>query len=159
MRKKYHGSERRKFLRLDYATPLAYKVCKKTTISKLLKGYTSNVSPAGLLCNIKGKVKKGDILWLSFKRDVLSICEELDRISLIYQSGVVGKVVRIGRRKNHTYDVGVRFITRKERNKTHIYPKIHFLKDKFRLEEPQETEEELEPQDYQKDESWRYEEP
>jgi hypothetical protein len=55
---KYKGSERRQFLRLDYVTPLAYKICKEETIHKLLQGYTSNISPAGLLCNIKEKVKK-----------------------------------------------------------------------------------------------------
>ncbi len=54
----YNGKERRKFVRLDYLSPLAYKVCKKSTISKILKGYTSNISQSGLLCNIKDKVKK-----------------------------------------------------------------------------------------------------
>lgn len=130
MRKKYKGSERRKFLRLDYVRPLAYKVCKRKTISKILQGYTSNISHSGLFCNIKEKVKIGDILWLSFDRNTLSICEGMEKRSLVYQNGVVGKIVRIERRKNHTLDVGIQFITREEKNLTHIYPKVHFLKDK-----------------------------
>ncbi|TRZ48931.1 PilZ domain-containing protein [bacterium] len=125
----YAGSERRQFVRLDYITPLAYKVCKRETISKLLQGYTSDVSAAGLLCNIKEKVHKDDILWLAFDRATLSICEDLERCSLIYQNGIIGKVVRAEHRKeDDSYAVGVQFIIREEKNLTHIYPKIHFLK-------------------------------
>lgn len=141
--KKYKGKERRQFVRLDYATPLEYKVCKKKTISKLLEGYTSNVSQSGLLCNIKEKVKKGDILWLSFDRSTLSFCEGLDKKSLIYQSGIIGKVARIERKKN-SFDVGVRFIDREEKNLTHIYPKMHFLKYQKQQAEPAEEELEIE---------------
>jgi len=127
MNKKYTGPERRHFVRLDYSTPFACKVCKKQTISKLLQGYTADVSQAGVLCNIKDKVKKGDILWLSFDRSTLSICSEIEKRSLIYQNGIIGKVVRIDDRKDKGYDVGVQFVTREEKNLTNIYPKIHFL--------------------------------
>lgn len=124
----YKGTERRQFIRLDYVAPLAYKICKKQTISKLLRGYTSNISESGLLCKIKDKVKKDDILWLSFDKATLSICERLEKRGLIYQNGIIGKAVRIERKKDGTYKVGVKFITREEKNLTHIYPKIHFLK-------------------------------
>ncbi len=122
----YRGSERRQFTRLEIATPVAYKVCKEETISKLLEGYTSNISQAGLLCNLKDRVNKNDILWLSFERSVLSMFEELDKRNLIYQNGIVGKVVRTAQKSDNTYDVGVCFITREEKNFTHIYPKVHF---------------------------------
>ena len=131
MKDTYDGPERREFMRLDFITPLAYKVCKKETISKLLEGYTSNVSQAGLLCNIKDRVKKDDILWLSFDRSTLGMCEEVERRSLIYQNGVVGKVVRV-EPKEEAYAVGVQFITREEENLSHIYPKIHFLKEEVK---------------------------
>lgn len=123
----YKGPERRQFVRLDYTTPLAYKVCKKTTVANLLKGYTADISNAGLLCNIRERVSINDILWLSFDRATLSICKDLERQSLIYQSGIVGKVVRIEHKKNGTYNVGIQFITREEKNLTHIHPKIYFL--------------------------------
>ena len=126
MDRPYRGPERRQFTRLDYATPVAYKVCKEETISKLLEGYTSNISQAGLLCNLKDRVNKNDILWLSFERSVLNMFEELDKRSLIYQNGIVGKVVRTAQKSDNTYDVGVCFITREEKNLTHIYPKVHF---------------------------------
>ena len=123
----YKGRERRKFVRLNYLTPLAYKVCKKSTISKILKGYTSNISQSGLLCNIKDKVKKDDVMWISFNRDMLGICTDLETRSLIYQNGIIGKVIRTKHKRNGSYDVGIQFITREEKNLTNIYPKVYFL--------------------------------
>lgn len=112
----YSGPERRKFQRLEYVTPLAYKVCNKDTISKLLQGYVSNVSEAGLLCTIEVKVSKDDILWLSFNRDTLTVCQEMEKRSLIYQNGIIAKVVRVEERQDKSFDVGVNFITREEKD-------------------------------------------
>jgi hypothetical protein len=125
----YRGPERRLFARFLYLKPLAYKVCKKKTISKLLQGYTANISQSGLLCKVKEKVNKGDILWLSFERSTLSFCKELEKRILIYQNGIVGRVVTIERKTKGNFNVGIQFITREEKNLTHIYPKIHFLKE------------------------------
>ncbi|MCX5702099.1 MAG: PilZ domain-containing protein [Candidatus Omnitrophica bacterium] len=122
----YKGAERRKFVRLDYVSPLACKVCKKETVSKLLEGYTANISQSGLLCNIKDKVKKNDLLWLSFDRDTLNICGDAEKRSLIYQNGVIGKVVRAEQKNDGTYDIGIQFLTREEKNLTYIYPKSYF---------------------------------
>lgn len=127
----YQGPERREFARLTYTKPLSYKVCKQETISKLLEGYTSNISPSGVLCNIKDRVHEGDVLWVSFERDILHFCRELENRTLIYQNGIIGKVARIEDKVDGTFDVGVRFITREEKNHTHIYPEIYFLKAKF----------------------------
>jgi hypothetical protein len=130
----YNGSEHRKFVRLAYTKPLFYKVCKQETISKLLQGYTANVSQSGVLCNIKDRVHEGDVLWVSFERNILHICEELEKRSLIYQNGIIGKVARIEDKVDGTFDVGVQFITREEKNATNIYTEIHFLKAKFERE-------------------------
>jgi len=108
--------ERRECARLDYATPLAYKVCKKETLSKLLTGYTSNISTAGLLCNVRETVSPEDVLWLSFDRGMLSVCAELEKNVFIYQNGIIGKVVRVESKGYDNYDVGIKFLTREERN-------------------------------------------
>lgn len=123
----YKGTERRQFVRLGYTVPLAYKVCKKETISKLLEGYTANISSSGLFCNIKEHVHKDDILWLSFDKDTLNFCRDLDKRSFVYQNGVIGKVVRTEHKGDGTYNIGIQFITREEKNLTHIYPKIYFI--------------------------------
>jgi len=112
----YSGVERRQTLRIDYAVPLDYKICKTETISKLLEGYTSNVSPAGLLCNLKDKVEEDNILWLLFDRETLDFCSQIEKRSLIYQKGIVGKVIRVQDGQNGTYDVGIRFVTREEKD-------------------------------------------
>ena len=129
MENNYHGQERREFARLPYSKPLAYKVCKQETLSMLLEGYTVNVSQAGLLCNIKEKVKLEDILWLSFDKSVLIICSEMERKSLIYQNGVIGKVVRVDVNDNQTYDIGIKFITRVENDENKIGARILKLKN------------------------------
>ncbi|MDD2751915.1 MAG: PilZ domain-containing protein [Candidatus Omnitrophica bacterium] len=130
----YKGKDRRKFMRLDFVAPLAFKICKKKTISKILEGYTANISQTGILCNIGEKVSKGDILWLAFDKGTLSMCEEIERQSLIYQNGIIGKVVRIESKGSKNFSVGIQFITREEKNLSHIYPKIHFVKEQVELE-------------------------
>ncbi|MFA5311572.1 MAG: PilZ domain-containing protein [Candidatus Omnitrophota bacterium] len=111
-----NNSGRRLFSRIDFAAPLAYKVCNKETLSKILQGYTSNISEAGMLCNIREAVNPDDILWLSFDRGTLGMCEELEKRALIYQNGVIGKVVRIQSRGYDNFDVGIKFITREEKS-------------------------------------------
>jgi len=65
------GRERREFVRVEYVTPLAYKICKRETIDKLLEGYTADISQSGIFCRIKDDVQTDDILWLSFDKDTL----------------------------------------------------------------------------------------
>lgn len=123
MTAQYQGPERRKFLRLEYNKPLDYKICKKETLSKLLQGYTSDISASGLLCNIKEEVKTGDIIWLSFDRATLHICEELEKNCLIYQNGIIGKIARVHQKTNGTFDIGVKFLTREEQHAVSAFHK------------------------------------
>lgn len=138
MIKEYKGTERRKFVRLDYVAPFSYKVCKQETISQLLKGYTANVSPVGILCNIAIKVQENDIVWLSFDRTTLDIFKNMEKMCLIYQGGVIGKVVRVEAKNDGLYDIGVQFITREEENSSYIYPRIHFLKEGMPIQDDEE---------------------
>lgn len=133
MKENYQGPERRQFLRLEYIKPLVCKVCKPETISRILHGYTRNVSQAGLLCHISEAVNKNDILWLAFDRATLKICQELEKHCFIYQAGVIGKVVRVEAREDATYDVGVQFITREEHKEFEPYiSKLLLLKSPAR---------------------------
>ena len=129
-KKKYAGPERRDFLRIKFTKPLAYKVCKKVTVSNLLQGYTHDISRSGILCSVKEKIRVNDIVWLSFDSSTLEIFKDLEKSVLIYQGGMIGKVVRIKREHDGTYSAGLKFVTREEKNLTHIYPKIHFLSKK-----------------------------
>ncbi|MGE5197662.1 MAG: PilZ domain-containing protein [Deltaproteobacteria bacterium] len=141
MKSTYRGPERRKFLRLEYVTPLACKVCKPETISKILEGYTMNISQAGAFCHISAPVHLNDIVWLSFDRATLSICKDIEKDCFIYQNGIIGKVVRMEGKSDGTHNVGVQFIVREEQNLTNIYPKIHFLNYPEAAPVPEEAQE------------------
>jgi hypothetical protein len=110
----HQGRERREFTRIEYTTPLAYKVCKREVLSKMALGYSVNVSQAGIFCHIDSSVTPNDVVWLNFDRGTLDICEELERRTWIYQSGVIGRVVRIEKNDDGTFGIGVQFITREE---------------------------------------------
>ncbi len=142
MKNEYHGPERRKFIRLDFVTPVACKVCNPKTIEKLLKGYTVNVSVSGLLCRMTVPVKQDDVVWLSFDRSTLSVCQEMEQNCFIYQNGVIGKVVRVDPVKDGECHVGVQFITREEENTSFIFPKLYFVKGHPELLKADEDEEE-----------------
>ncbi|MBU1726357.1 MAG: PilZ domain-containing protein [Candidatus Omnitrophica bacterium] len=131
-RQKYKGPERREFVRLDYSAPLSCKVCKKETVAKILEGYTVNISKSGLLCSVGEKVRKNDILWLGFDRNALSFCSVLEKRALVYQNGIIGKVVRVELKDDGRYDIGIQFLTREEKNSTFIYSKEYFLEKQLK---------------------------
>ena len=111
----YIEDERRDFLRLIYETPLMYKVCKKKTFSRLMRGYTHNISRSGLMCNLKNRVPVDSVIWLQLDMGALSMCEEIEKRCTIIQHGILGMVVWASMKKNKSYDVGVRFIAREEK--------------------------------------------
>ena len=115
-RKRSHsGEERRDYIRLSYRKPLMYKVCKKKTLSKIMQGYTRNISNSGLMCNLNERVPDGDILWLRLDSGALELCREIEKNSVIIQQGVFGKVVWQKKLSDSTYDIGIRFLTRHEK--------------------------------------------
>lgn len=131
MENNYSGSERRDSERLEFSTPLGYKICKRETVDKLLKGYSVDISCSGLLCSIKEKVNKDDLLWLSFSRDTLDFCKELEKRVFIYQNGIIGNVTRVDLDAQGAYNVGIKFIVREEKELGNIYSEVHFLKRDF----------------------------
>jgi hypothetical protein len=112
--------------------PLGFKICNKETISKLCAGYSVNISQSGISCNIRQKVDPDDILWLSFDRDTLDFCRELEKRALIYQNGIIGNVTRVQSDESGTYNIGIRFITVEEKNLGNIYPQVYFFEGDFK---------------------------
>ena len=100
-----------------------YKVCKKNTFSKLMHGYTHDISPAGLMCSLKGKVPVDSIVWFQLDIGALSMCEEIEKRCAVIQHGILGKVVWASRQKDKSYDVGVHFVTREERQISSLFKK------------------------------------
>jgi len=108
-------AERRAVVRITCKTQLSFKICKEETISKIMQGYTQNISPDGLRCTISENVPVGCTLWLKLDRDALVMCEEIERRTVILQQGILGKVVWIEKTGDGKYDVGLQFITREEK--------------------------------------------
>lgn len=108
-------NERRQFIRLSYKSPLMYKVCKRTTLSKLMQGYTHNISVSGLMCNIQETVPKDCTLWLKLDAGALKLCSEIEKRCVIIQQGVLGKIAWLKKRKDKTCDIGIQFLTREEK--------------------------------------------
>lgn len=132
MENTYNSQERREFPRREYPAPLAFKVCNKITLSKLCAGYTVDVSQSGLLCNMREKVNQDDILWLSFDKETLDFCKDLEKRVLIYQNGIIANVTRVQAGETGNYNVGIRFITRQEKDTDNIFSQIYFLEKYFK---------------------------
>jgi len=115
--KNLNTSERRAVVRLTCQTPLMFKICKEETISKIMQGYTQNISADGLRCTIAQKVPIGCVLWLKLDKDALALCEEIERKAVILQQGILGKVVWVDKQKNERYDIGLQFLTREEQGR------------------------------------------
>ncbi len=108
-------SDRRAVIRISCQTPLAYKICKEETISKIMQGYTHDISRDGVRCTFNEKVPIGCTLWLQLDTDALAMCEEIEKNSVILQHGILGKAIWVDKGKDNTYEVGLRFITRQEK--------------------------------------------
>lgn len=129
IRKEHLGAERRQFIRLPYRRPLNYKVCKEDTIKKMMFGYAENISQSGLLCNIKESVPIDSVLWLALDMGALSICSEIEKNSIILQRGILGRVIRTYPKKDGSFDVGVRFLTRNETGSSDLFQRVYVSPD------------------------------
>jgi hypothetical protein len=80
-----------------------------------MEGYSRNISNSGLMCNLNERVPSGNVLWLKLDSGALELCKDIEKNSVIIQQGVFGKVVWQKKQPDSSYDIGVRFITRKEK--------------------------------------------
>lgn len=132
---KYSGREKRQFIRLPYRSPLNYKVCKEDTVKKLMFGYTEDISQSGLLCNIKELVPLDSVLWLLLDMGALAMCAQIEKNSIILQHGILGRVVRTYGKKDGSFDVGVRFLTRNETASSDLFQRVYVDEEMVRNNE------------------------
>jgi len=57
----------------------------------------------------------------------------MEKRSLIYQNGIIGKVVHVEQKEDNTYNVGINFITREEQTVRQLYIKDSLF-DKEKLD-------------------------
>ena len=108
--------ERRDFFRLKFNNPVQYKTYPvKDSSQSITPGVSKDVSSAGILFQTSSRPPElSSILWLNLDYRMLNICQEIDRRALIFNDGILGRVVRVEEDPEdaNAYDIGVCFLTK-----------------------------------------------
>ncbi len=107
--------ERREFFRVPYATTLKYKAYSE----KDANATAQNISQSGILFQTEQKPPKlSSIVWLNLDIRTLKICQEIESRALIFNNGILGKVVRVEEDADSgkSYDIGVCFLKKDQKN-------------------------------------------
>ena len=108
----YTDRERREFFRLNYTQPLQYKASKG-----LSDAAARNISQTGILFRTENRPPEiSSLLWLDLDIRTLKICQEIEGKALIFNNGLIGKVVRVEEdaEGENSFDVGVCFLTKED---------------------------------------------
>lgn len=87
------------------------------------EGSTRNISQSGILFQTENRPPQlSSILWMSLDMRTLKICQEIEAKALIFNNGVLGKVVRVEEDtdNNNTYDVGVCFLRKDQKDTNEV---------------------------------------
>ena len=123
-------SERREFFRLNFKSPVEYKDLHTSTA---VEATTRNISQNGVLFQTEENPPiLSSLVWMNLDMRTLKICQEIEAKALIFNNGVLGKVVRVeeGTENNNAYDVGVCFLRKEQRDSAEIREAIGHLKQK-----------------------------
>ena len=109
--------EKREFFRLNFTAPLQFKAFKPETDQA--EAQVKNISQSGVLFQTpQNPPAISSILWMNLDIRTLKICQEIESRALVFNNGVLGKVVRVEEdvRTGATYDIGVCFLTRDQQS-------------------------------------------
>ena len=107
-------TERREFFRVPYASSLKYKAYNDGGSS----GTAQNISQSGILFQTEQEPPKlSSIVWLNLDLRTLKICQEIESRALIFNNGILGKVVRVEEDPDsgNSYDIGICFLRKDQR--------------------------------------------
>lgn len=107
--------ERREFFRLNYSQPLQYRTAQ--TGSAEAAGSSRNISQTGILFRTENRPPEiSSLLWLNLDMRTLKICQEIEGKALVFNNGLIGKVVRVEEdtENNSGFDIGVCFLRKDE---------------------------------------------
>ena len=129
----YTDSERREFFRLNYKTPIqfkSYETKELQTTAQLagpLDGTTRNISQNGVLFQTDERPPQlSSIVWMNLDMRTLKICQEIEAKALIFNNGVLGKVVRVEEdsANDSSYDIGVCFLRKDQKDSQEVQSAI-----------------------------------
>ncbi|MFH1846486.1 MAG: hypothetical protein ABH869_02895 [Candidatus Omnitrophota bacterium] len=112
-----NGEEKREFLRMDYESPLNFKVLSGEKLIAKSDITARNVSASGLLFRTEKEASippLSSIVWIELDCKILNVCEEIEKDLVIHKNGVFGRVVRIAEGDpGQSYDIGICFLRKK----------------------------------------------
>ena len=126
----HKDTERREFFRLNFKAPVQFRYYAPQSEPKsaklaegLMDGQAKNISAKGVLFQTeKYPPQLSSIVWMSLDIRTLKICREIEAKALIFNDGILGKVVRVEEdsEKGDTYDIGICFLRNDERHSSDI---------------------------------------
>jgi c-di-GMP-binding flagellar brake protein YcgR len=112
--------ERREYLRIDCLVESYILNIEEDNELNYSAGLTKNISATGLLFKTKNEYKTGDILSIEISTGMLNELDE-NKAKVIKTRGfVLGKVARVEKVKEGTYDCAVIFIPSKEEDVNYL---------------------------------------
>ena len=121
--------EKREFFRLNYASGMHFKSYQPE--NREAGGVSKNISQSGVLFQTQADPPAiSTILWMDLDIRTLMICQEIESRALIFNNGILGKVVRVeeNNRNGHAYDVGVCFLTRDQQGSREVQAILNNVK-------------------------------
>ena len=123
--------ERREFFRINFTAPLNYKsysaarssASKTAASSSAARAISQNISESGILFQTENNPPQlSSIVWMNLDFRTLSICKEIEKRALIFNNGVLGRVVRVEEdtRDSSRYDIGVCFLKQEQKNSQEV---------------------------------------
>lgn len=118
------GDDKREFLRVDYETPLNFKVLKEDKLTAKSDVQSRNISACGLLFRTSTDASipsLSSIVWIELDPKMMNICAEIENDLVIHNNGVYGRVVRIAEGEpGKSYDIGICFLRKKDMTEEEI---------------------------------------
>ena len=116
------AQERRDFFRLKFSNPVRFKAYSDRVTPQKTEEESAtakDISSAGILFQTHTRPPDlSSILWLNLDYRMLKICQEIDARALIFNDGILGRVVRVEENPTdaNAYDIGVCFLTKDQKD-------------------------------------------
>lgn len=117
---------RREFFRLKFTNPVHFKSYTPGNTARSAEtreAVTQNVSQSGILFQTgQTPPQLSSIVWMNVDLRTLKICQEIEARALIFNEGVLGRVVRVEEdsKKADTYDIGICFLTQDQKDSREV---------------------------------------
>ena len=111
IKESWSADERREFFRVEFRNAVKFRMIQENE-SALKLGTSEDISQSGLLFKTRVLPPLSSVLWMDLDLRTLKICQEIENRALVYENGLLGRVVRVEEdpEESKVYNVGVCFI-------------------------------------------------